>query len=461
MQDNLIISKLINLLDKNRVLIDNKSKLFYGKDLTQSYKPKPFAIVFPNKQEEVIELVKLANEIKIPLVPSGGRTGYSGGAVAKDGEIVVAFDKMNQIIHFDASDRQVTCEPGVTTKTIQDFAFKKNLFYPINYAVTDKCQIGGNIATNAGGIQVIRYGSTRKWVAGINVVTGNGDLLKLNHGLIKNSSGYDLRHLFIGSEGTLGLITEATLQLTMPPKKTRSIFFSVPNKDDFIEILNSFRKVVQLTAFEFFDQIAMKNVCSAINLTPPLQAKSPYYVLLAYEASEEHDDLSIRIAKKCLSKKYVSDVLISEDSKEAEKFWRFRNEISMALLKYSPYKYDIAVLPSKIANFMHEVDKVFKTIYSNLEIVWWGHVGDGNLHLNILKPKHISDNEFFKYCSNVSNQLYSLVQKYKGTISAEHGIGLLKKQFLTYSKSENEISYMHSIKKIFDPNNIMNPRKLI
>jgi FAD/FMN-containing dehydrogenase len=455
------IIELVDLLGENNVLQDAESKLLYGKDRTQNYSPNPLAIIFPNSEADVIAIVKFANEHKISIVPSGGRTGYSGGAVAKDNELVVSFEKMNRIIDFNADDRQITCEAGVTTKTIQDIAIQHGLYYPIDYAVVDTCQIGGNIATNAGGIHVIRYGSTSKWVAGLRVITGKGELLELNHGLIKNSSGYDLRQLFIGSEGTLGFIVSATLQLTTPPKKANTIFLAVKGKHHLINILNVFREILSLIAFEFFDQISFDEVIAVDKTCSPFKNSAPYYVLIDYEIEEFKDQKIINAIEACFNKEYISDFIISKDEEEKKYFWSFRLGISTSLVKYSPYKYDIAVLPSKISVFMDDINALFQEIYSNLKTVWWGHVGDGNLHLNILRPENLTVAEFFTYCQKASIHVYKTIQKHKGTVSAEHGIGLLKKPFLSYSKSETEITYMRNIKKIFDPNNIMNRGKLI
>jgi FAD/FMN-containing dehydrogenase len=189
----------------------------YGKDWTNDVNPNPSAIVFPTSIEEIKLIVALANKKKIALVPSGGRTGLSGGALAKNSEVVVSFDRMNKILEFNAVDRLITCEPGVTTKKLQEFAEEKELYYPVDFASSGSSQIGGNVATNAGGIKVIRYGMTRNWVQGMKVVTGEGQLLDLNRGLVKNASGFDFRHLFIGSEGTLGFITELTIGLSSLP----------------------------------------------------------------------------------------------------------------------------------------------------------------------------------------------------------------------------------------------------
>lgn len=461
MTTNNIISALKTIFSNSAVLHDEVSKTIYGKDLTSNYNANPIAVVFPTTENQIISLVKLANTHNIKLVPSGGRTGYSGGAVAANGEVVVSFDKMKNIVSFDPGVRQVTCEPGVTTKQIQDYALENGLFYPVNFASSGTSQMGGNVATNAGGIKVIRYGLTRNWVSGLRVVTGAGEVMSLNHGLIKNAGGYDLRHLFIGSEGTLGFITQITLQLEIPPPETQVLLLAVTDNSKFIDILNIFREKVTITAFEFFSNEAIQHVISETGLKHPFTTKALYYVLVEYEANSNNNDIVAETTQTCIDNAWIVDALLSSNIKQAETFWKYRESISMSLAKFSPYKYDIAVLPSKVANFMRDIDTLFHAIYPDFNIIWFGHIGDGNLHLNILKPDNITKNDFFTYCDNVSKKVFEIIQQYEGAISAEHGVGLLKKNYLHYSKSAVEIEYMRAIKKVFDPNNIMNPGKVV
>lgn len=460
MKNKKIISKLIAIVSEKNVLIDNQSKSIYGKDLTEHDMLDPLAIVFPENNEEVVKIVELANSTGTGLVPSGGRTGYSGGAVAKNKEIVVSFSKMNRIIHFDEMEKSIQCEAGVITYTIQEMALKNNLFFPVDFASSKTSQVGGNVATNAGGINVIRYGSIRNWVTGLKVVTGNGDFLELNHGLTKNNSGYDLRHLFIGSEGTLGFVTEITLKLTTPPKDTKVMLIPIPNRNYFTDILNLFSKMTSLIAFEFFSSIAASYVISDNNLDYSFLDSASFYILLEYESSAETDRLANEIIKKILPASLWESILISQNVQQALNLWKLRKEISFCLSKYSPHKYDISVLPSQVSPFMEEVDAIFHRIFPELEVVWFGHLGDGNLHLNILKPNQFSKKEFTSIFSKIDEHVYALIGKYHGSISAEHGVGLLKKSFLSYSKSKVEISYMKSIKKAFDKNKIMNPGKI-
>lgn len=231
MDKNKIILDIFKIFNKDQVILDDHLLSIYAKDLSTSYLTvSALCAVFPENKDQLVELIQLAIAWKIGLVPSGGRTGYSGGAMACQGEIVVSFEKMNRIIHFDASDKTVWCESGVTLRTIQNIALQHNLLYPVDFASANDCQIGGNVSTNAGGIHVIRYGSTRNWISGLTVITGNAEIIELNYGLEKNSAGYDLRHLFIGSEGTLGFIAEVILKLTSQPLHRTAILFSFSEK---------------------------------------------------------------------------------------------------------------------------------------------------------------------------------------------------------------------------------------
>ena len=228
-------------LSPRQVRRDAESLANWGRDWTRSFDVAPSAVVFPESVDDVVALVRLANEAGLALVPSGGRTGLSGGAVAGNGEVVVSFDRMNAILDFEPADRLVTCQPGVVTQTLQEFARERGLFYPVDFASAGSSQIGGNIATNAGGIKVIRYGLTRDWIAGLTVVTGAGEVLELNRGLVKNATGYDLRHLFIGSEGTLGFVVAADVLLTALPEPQLVMVLGVERFRDLLSVLGQFQ----------------------------------------------------------------------------------------------------------------------------------------------------------------------------------------------------------------------------
>lgn len=460
MQQTLAAS-LAEIVGPDRVSIDHESLQVFGKDWTRVYEPNPAAIVFPGSIEEVQALVRLANKQQFALVPSGGRTGLSGGAVAANGEVVVAFDRMNQILDFSAVDRQVVCQPGVITEQLQQFADDKGLFYPVDFASSGSSQIGGNVATNAGGIKVIRYGLTRDWVMGMKVVTGTGELLALNHGLVKNATGYDLRHLFIGSEGTLGFIVELTMALATPPKDPTVLVLAVDDLESTMHVLQAFQGALDICAFEFFSEKALLHVMAEKGLQRPFDTVGTFYALIEFEnTSEAVMDAAMSVFEHCVEQGWALDGTMSQNITQARSLWRLREDISETISRFTPYKNDISVQVSKVPAFLKEVDAIVTSQYPDFEIIWFGHIGDGNVHLNILKPDALAKDEFFRQCGEVSYDIFDAVKAYGGSVSAEHGVGLLKKPYLHYSRSEAEIASMRALKQVFDPNRVMNPGKI-
>ncbi|MGX1124652.1 FAD-binding oxidoreductase [Pseudomonas sp. HLS-6 TE3448] len=456
-----LIDELLTLVEPGKVLTDAASLDTYGKDWTKHFAPAPLAIVFPKSIEQVQAIVRWANQRKVALVPSGGRTGLSAAAVAANGEVVVAFDYMNQILGFNAGDRTVVCQPGVITAQLQQFAADQGLYYPVDFASAGSSQIGGNIGTNAGGIKVIRYGMTRNWVAGLKVVTGKGDLLELNKDLIKNATGYDLRQLFIGAEGTLGFVVEATMRLDRAPKNLSAMVLGTPDFDSIMPVLHAFQGKLDLTAFEFFSDKALAKIMARGDVPAPFDTDCPFYALLEFEAStEEVANDALATFEHCVEQGWVIDGVMSQSQQQLKNLWKLREYISETISHWTPYKNDISVTVSKVPAFLKDIDAIVGEHYPDFEVVWYGHIGDGNLHLNILKPENLSKDEFFAKCATVNKWVFETVEKYNGSISAEHGVGMTKRDYLTYSRSPVEIEYMKAVKAAFDPNGIMNPGKI-
>lgn len=456
-----LIEALKTLVEPGKVLTDADSLNAYGKDWTKHFAPSPSAIVFPKTTEQVQAIVRWANEHKVALVPSGGRTGLSAAAVAANGEVVVAFDYMNQIVEFNEFDRTVVCQPGVVTKQLQLFAEDKGLYYPVDFASAGSSQLGGNIGTNAGGIKVIRYGMTRNWVAGLKVVTGTGELLELNRDLIKNATGYDMRQLFIGAEGTLGFVVEATMRLERAPKNLTAMVLGTPDFDSIMPVLHAFQNKLDLTAFEFFSDKALAKIMARGDVPPAFDTDCPFYALLEFEATtEEVAEQALATFEHCVEQGWVVDGVMSQSEQQLQNLWKLREYISETISHWTPYKNDISVTVGKVPAFLHDIDRIVGENYPDFEVIWFGHIGDGNLHLNILKPDALSKDEFFAKCAIVNKWVFETVQKYNGSISAEHGVGMTKRDYLTYSRSEAEIAYMKAIKAVFDPNGIMNPGKI-
>ncbi|TXH68325.1 MAG: FAD-binding oxidoreductase [Thiothrix sp.] len=456
------LAQLHALLGDQGLRTDPLSLQTYGRDWTKTYEPAPSAIALPNSTAQVQAIIQLANQTGFKIVPSGGRTGLSGGAVAAQGEVVLSLERMHKLLEFNPQDRSLSCEAGVITAQIQQFAAEQQLFYPVDFASAGSSQIGGNIATNAGGIKVIRYGLTRQQVLGLEVVTGKGELLKLNHGLVKNATGYDLRHLFIGSEGTLGIITQATLQLLRPPQNLTVFVLGVPAFAALMQVLQRFQAELDLTAFEFFSDRALQYVVWDKGLAKPFETAAPYYALLEFENdSSGREQAALQAFEDCLAQGSVLDGVMSQSQTQAKALWRLREMISETISVYTPHKNDLSVRVSQVAAFLQAVDQIVAERYAAFEVIWYGHIGDGNLHLNILKPSTMDKAEFFEHCAAVNEQVFALTQSLQGSISAEHGVGLLKRDYLSYSRSPEEIAYMRAIKALFDPNQILNPGKLL
>lgn len=456
-----VLSALRACVGEDKVLVDAAAFEHYGRDWTRVHTPAPLAVVLPGSVGEIQALVRLALERQLALVPSGGRTGLSGGAVACQGEVVVALDRLNQISDFNPVDRTVRCGAGVVTGQLQVFAQERELFYPVDFASSGSSQIGGNIATNAGGIKVIRHGMTRDWVAGLKLVTGTGELLELNRGLVKNNAGYDLRQLVIGAEGTLGIVVEATMRLARPPKDLAVLVLAVTDMAAVMRVLETYQSAMDLQAFEFFSELALQKVVAHQGLQRPFDTVAPFYALLEIEQCSAADmEQAMALFEQCVEQGWVLDGVVSQSVAQARALWRLREDISETISRWTPYKNDISTTISRVPDFLAEVEAVVNEAYPEFEIVWFGHIGDGNVHLNVLKPDALPMAEFQQRCSEVSRWVFEIVQRYQGSISAEHGVGLLKKAYLHYSRSPLEIQIMRQIKQVFDPAGIMNPGKI-
>ncbi|MFT6276949.1 MAG: FAD/FMN-containing dehydrogenase [Halioglobus sp.] len=456
-----ILTELKSIVGESRVLTDSDSLIQYGRDWTTAVDPRPSVVVLPGEIAQVQGVVKLAARENLAIVPSGGRTGLSGGAVAANGELVLSLGLLNSMSDFSAVNRTVRCGAGVVTEQLQQFAQQHDLFYPVDFASSGSSQIGGNISTNAGGIKVIRHGMTRDWVAGLKVVTANGELLDLNRGLLKNNAGYDLRQLFIGAEGTLGVIVEATMRLSRPPMESAVLVLGAPDMASIMKVLSLYQTAIDLNAFEFFSELALQKVVEHQGLKRPFDTPCEFYALIEIELGHEGVlERAMELFEQAIEAGWIVDGVISQSIAQANALWRLREDISETISRWTPYKNDISTVVSHVPAFLAEVDAVVVEHYPEFEIVWFGHIGDGNVHLNVLKPDDLSGEEFRQRCAEVSRWVFEIVQRYEGSVSAEHGVGLLKKEYLPYSVAPAEIEFMRQIKKVFDPQGIMNPGKI-
>ena len=444
------LDDLVRRLPALRLLTGAGDLEHYGRDWTRRWTPAPLAIALPATVAEGQGIVRWANEHRVAIVPSGGRTGLSGGAVAANGELVLSLERMNRVLGFDAADRTLTVPPGMPLEAVHAAAREHGLVYPVDFAARGSCSIGGNIATNAGGIRVIRYGNTREWIAGLKVVAGNGELLDLNRGLVKNSSGYDFRQLLVGSEGTLGIVVEAMLRLTDPPPPAQTMLLALPDMDAVLAVFGLFRAKLSLQAFEFFTDIALKHVL-AHGAQRALDGEHPYYVVTEFDAPDETaQDAALAVLGEGMEQGWIVDGTIAQSEAQAAALWRLREGITESLAPHKPYKNDVSVRIGAVPAFLHAMQALLAREYPHIEVVWFGHIGDGNLHINVLKPADMADAAFIAQCEHVTKLLAATLKEHGGSISAEHGIGVLKRSYLDSTRSAAEIALMRGVRQAFD-----------
>lgn len=450
---------LLTKLDPNQLLDSSDDLATYGTDWTKVFPPKPSLVVLPRTTEEVSTVLALANEAKVAIVPSGGRTGLAGGAVASNGEVILSLERMRRIDPVDESGMTVRVQAGAVTQAVHEHCAECNLTWPVDFASKGSSQIGGNISTNAGGVKVIRYGPTRNWILGLQVVLADGSVLELNGALEKNNTGLELRQLFIGSEGTLGVVTEATLKLAPVSTHADVMLFAV---DDLTHVLKLFRAVRRapflLNAFEFFTDRCLKRVMSHRRVSAPLTNAS-HYALIEFEARSE-DERDAWLAE-VLDSNMVIDGTVAQNRGQARQLWELREGISESLGATGvPHKNDIALPVAGLEAFCAEFEKLFETGYPDWEVCLFGHIGDGNVHVNVMKPDGLEPADFFAQAKEADGALFSLLREHGGSVSAEHGIGLLKKPWLLHTRSAAEVAVMRQVKATLDPNGILNPGKI-
>jgi len=433
----------------------------YGKDWTKVHTPNPAALARPRSTAEVAELLRLCAEHRVAVVPSGGRTGLAGGAVAAHGELVLSLSRMRRMDPVDTLGATVRVQAGAITEEVHRHCEQVGLTWPVDFASKGSSHVGGNIATNAGGVKVIRYGLTRQWVLGLQVVLMGGRVLELNGALEKNNTGVDLRQLFIGSEGTLGIITEATLKLVRVPTQLSVFLFAV---SDLAAVLRLFRETRQgpftVMAYEFFTDRCFARLEKHRKVRLPFATRSSHYVLLEIERPLENelDGWMSMLFEKGL----VVDGTMAQGSSQAAELWTLREGISESLSATGlPHKNDVALPIAELEGFCAELQSVFDARYPNWEICLFGHIGDGNLHINVMKPDSLDRADFLARTKEADHQVFRLVKAHQGSISAEHGIGLLKKEYLGYSRSEAELEVLRTLKRALDPLNLLNPGKII
>jgi FAD/FMN-containing dehydrogenase len=380
--------------------------------------------------------------------------------VATNGEVVLSLTKLNFIGPIHEGALTLRAGAGAITEAIHNFCEPHGLTWPVDFASKGSSTVGGNIATNAGGIRVIRYGNTRNWVLGLTLVTMDGAIHTFNSELEKNNTGYDLRQLMIGSEGTLGIITEATLKLAPQPHETQVLFFSLKGFPELIEFFNACRKTFpELSAFECLDHESLKSVSAHFKIPFPVANQGKVYALMEVE-NTDLASLEARL-EKILEDGLVLDAVIAQNEREKKSLWQYREGVAESILHGSlVHQEDVSVPVAKLPEFYSTIQRRYQEALPGWPVYFFGHIGDGNLHIFIKKPENMGFSEFQESARKSDHELFQILKQHKGSVSAEHGIGLLKRHALHFTRSESELEIMRGIKKTFDPNGLLNPGKI-
>jgi FAD/FMN-containing dehydrogenase len=439
-------------------------------DWRNAYSGQAAMVLRPRTSDEVRRIVKTANEFSISLVPQGGNTSLVGGSVpgSSGNEIIVSLTRMRTIRSIDPLNYTITVDAGLTLAEIQEEAAKANRLFPLSLGAEGTAEIGGAISTNAGGVNVLKYGNTRDLVLGIEAILPNGDVFDDLTGLRKDNTGYDLKQLIIGAEGTLGIVTAATLKLFPSIKASATALAAVPSPKAAVELLSLAREASSdhVTSFEIISRLAMDLVFKHIpGCMDPLSKSYEWYVLIELGSPRSHDLLRRRledILTTALDKNLVLDGALAANIAQADTLWRIRHAISEAEKKEGPAtKHDISVPVSQIPKFLAQAEIKLKALAPDIQLVTFGHIGDGNLHYNIQKWADIPAEEFTELKPEFTTIIYDLLKEFGGSISAEHGIGQMKRDALKTVKSKEIMAAMQAVKNALDPKGIMNPGKVL
>ncbi|KAL2455907.1 D-2-hydroxyglutarate dehydrogenase [Abeliophyllum distichum] len=454
------ISYFKKILGERGVVQDEEKLADANTDWMRKHKGSSKLMLQPRITEEVSQILKYCNSRCLAVVPQGGNTGLVGGSVPVFDEVIINVGSMNNILSFDKVSGILVCEAGCILENLISFLDNQGFIMPLDLGAKGSCQIGGNVSTNAGGLRLIRYGSLHGSVLGLEAVLANGTVLDMLGTLRKDNTGYDLKHLFIGSEGSLGIVTKVSI---LTPPMLSSVNLAFLACEDYAScqklLLEAKRKLGEiLSAFEFLDVNALNVVLKHLDgLRDPLPSSvHNFYVLIETTGSmESHDKEKLEaFLLQSMNSGIITDGVLAQDINQTSSFWRIREGIPEALMKAGAvYKYDLSVPPEKMYELVEEMRA---RLGSAANVVAYGHLGDGNLHLNISAPQYTDG-----LLSKIEPFVYEWTSKHRGSISAEHGLGLMKADKIHYSKSPETVLLMAAIKKLLDPNRILNPYKVL
>lgn len=455
-----LIAELEAAVGKANLLITDEEKTDYGSDETEDYHFMPGLVVKPGSASEISAVMKLANEYKIPVTPRGAGTGLSGGALPVFGGIVLSTERLNKIIEIDERNLQATVEPGVINQVFRDAVEAKGLFYPPDPASRGSCFLGGNLAENAGGPKAVKYGTTKDYVLNCEVVLPTGEIIWTGANVLKNSTGYNLTQLIIGSEGTLGIITKIVFRLI--PLPTQNLLMLVPffSPEKACEAVSAvFRAGYTPSAMEFMERDAIDFVMKFVDVKIPVKDEHQAHLLIEVDG---HDlDTLFKDCEKISEVMYAhecDEVMFADTAQQKNDLWRMRRAVGEAVKSHSVYKEEDTVVPrAELPVLLKGVKEIGKKY--GFKSVCYGHAGDGNLHVNIIRDT-MSEEAWNEQVPLGIREIFELCVQLKGTISGEHGIGYVQKGYMDIPFNFSQLELQKGIKKLFDPNGILNPGKM-
>jgi len=431
-----------------------------------AYRGKTPLMVVPRTTSEVSELVRACAAERTAIVPQGGNTGLCGGAIpdSSNTQILLSLARLNRIRSVSPDDYSLVAEAGCVLADVQSQAREINRLFALSLAAEGSCQIGGNISTNAGGTNVLRFGTAREQVLGLEVVLADGSIWDGIRSLRKDTAGYDLKQLFIGAEGTLGIITAASLRLFPLPRDLHTAIIAVASPGDAVALLSDLRSQLsdQIQAFELISDRALRFVMRHIaGVRAPFAENHPWYVLIEGSVPGGQKGFDT-VLMNTMDRGLALNAIVAGSLREADEFWRLRHSISEAQKSEgASLKHDVSVPVGRIGDFIRSAESAVQKVLADARVVAFGHVGDGNVHFNISQPKSQSLEQFGGYAAALSDAVYSVTLAFNGSISAEHGIGKAKRELLRKVRGETELSLMRAVKQALDPANIMNPGKVL
>jgi len=460
-----LIARFTAIVGDKHALTDPAELEAYVTEERNLYRGHSPLVLRPGSTAEVAAICKLAHESRVALVPQGGNTGLVGGQTPHNGEVVISLKRLDAIRDIDISSNTMTVEAGVILQNAQAKAAEVDRLFPLSLGAQGSCTIGGNLSTNAGGTAALAYGLARDMALGVEVVLADGRILNLLSKLKKDNTGYDLRDLFIGAEGTLGIITAATLKLFPKPRAVETAFVGLQSPADALKLLGIAQGEAagNLTSFELIAEIALDFSVRHAHNRDPLESRHPWYVLM--ELSSMRDDARgalEAILERGFEDGIVTDAAIAASITQQQAFWKLREEISPAQKpEGGSIKHDISVPVAAVPEFIAEASAAVVKLIPGARPVPFGHLGDGNIHYNVSQPVGADKAEFLARWHEVNSVVYAIVLRLGGSISAEHGIGVMKRDELPDVKDKTAIELMRAIKALFDPHGIMNPGKVV